>query len=382
MSEQHKCKYCGNVYEGDTEHVFPRGLGGQDLYMDCVCKKCNGYFSGLERELYQKSYIGMLRSTMGIEGYKPNKRTPAPFKAPIQLTFDEENEIIYEVGQYAEMRTFIRPQFILIDGKYYIEGDTNESMESLSQALLKWKKTNLQISKTENGAPVYVEYQYIGSSFKACGTNIEVSKKNAIKYFSLPETHKLYPFLSPRVFLADNNKDLKIRAKTYKDAVDFMEGFLNHTQLNNSFDSYGNKDLSSQTIYVGFDFDQLKFEQALIKIGLNSLMYYYPATKSNLALDSQISFVNTGIPKINAFLDKKDSIRDSNEGTHNIFFYQLDKSLVVRISLFNGQFVFSFVIDDLQVLKHNEYNRLVIDYKNRLNRFEDQTAFFQSFQTG
>jgi hypothetical protein len=47
------CIYCENVYEKDTEHVFPHGLGGQKLFINCVCADCNRYFSGLERELYQ-----------------------------------------------------------------------------------------------------------------------------------------------------------------------------------------------------------------------------------------------------------------------------------------------------------------------------------------
>jgi len=122
MHEVSICFYCKNSYTGNEEHVFPNGLGGQKLYIDCVCQQCNNYFSKLEGELYQKSPIALIRSTEGVESYTKRSAAPAPFKAPILLIQDEVFGIIYEVGQYHPMKTFIRTQIIFFEGQYYLEG--------------------------------------------------------------------------------------------------------------------------------------------------------------------------------------------------------------------------------------------------------------------
>jgi hypothetical protein len=70
---------------------------------------------------------------------------------------------------------------------------------------------------------------------------------------------------------------------------------------------------------------------------------------------------------------------DSKPDMHNIFFSQQIGGLGINVSLFNGQMAFRFHIPDLKILKVNEYNRLLIDYKNRKNIFQNQIQFFQSF---
>jgi len=46
--------YSENVYVKYSEHAFPYGLGSENIFIVCVCEKCNSYSSGLECELYQK----------------------------------------------------------------------------------------------------------------------------------------------------------------------------------------------------------------------------------------------------------------------------------------------------------------------------------------
>ncbi|CAL2093263.1 hypothetical protein T190611E02C_50115 [Tenacibaculum sp. 190524A05c] len=98
-----KCFYCSNTYSKDTEHVFPDGLGGEKLYMPCVCEKCNNDFSKLEGELYQKGIPALMRSVEGVTKQKKQNK-PTYFKAPILLTLDEENKIVYEVNQNNEFK--------------------------------------------------------------------------------------------------------------------------------------------------------------------------------------------------------------------------------------------------------------------------------------
>jgi len=375
MSQPKTCIYCGNVYEKDTEHVFPHGLGGQKLFMDCVCEGCNSSFSGLERELYQKSFVGLLRSTEGVAGYKPKGNKKSPFKAPILLTFDEENKIVFEVGQYFKMQTFIRPQIIMADEDFYLEGDTTEGVQDFVALVKKWRDSNLKF--VING-DLKAEFANEGSSFSYNIKDEKTKTKGCVRYCSLPEIHELFPYLEPRLFINDD-QELKVRAKSPDDAINFLYSFLNRQVVKNDLNSFSNKALADSLIYVGFDFDGLKLEQALVKIGLNCLLYCFPEAKSSGSLADLISYVKNGHPGINGRLGNRDIIIDSTARTHNVFFYQQENALVVRIGLFSGQFVFSFSVNDLPLLKPNEYNRLVIHFDERINTFETHRAFLGSF---
>ncbi len=375
MSTLKTCIYCENIYEKDTEHVFPHGLGGQKLFINCVCEDCNRYFSGLERELYQKSFVGLLRSTEGVAGYKPKGDKRTPFKAPILLTFDQENELVYEVGQYYLMQVFLRPQIMEIEGEFYLEGDTTEGIQKFVAAVKKWRDTNLMLFANGHLAASFTKQE---SGFTVSLEDKKSNAKGCVYYSSLPDAHELFPYMAPRLFI-DDSQDLRVRAKSLPEAMEFLRIFLNRQVTKKDFNSYTNKALGKSEIYVGFGFDGLKLEQALVKIGLNCLCHYYPEAMLSGKLTDLISYVKNGQPCINARLGKKDVVIDSTARTHNIFFYQQAEAFVVRISLFSGQFVFSFWINDLHLLKPNEYNRLVVRFDERINAFETHRDFLGSF---
>jgi hypothetical protein len=69
-AERPPCVYCGgstaDVKKG--EHVVPAALG-VNVTLRCVCQKCNGQFSELDKELTSHSLLGVLvRTTFGTRG--------------------------------------------------------------------------------------------------------------------------------------------------------------------------------------------------------------------------------------------------------------------------------------------------------------------------
>jgi hypothetical protein len=379
MSVENRCIYCTNLYQKNGEHVFPNGLGGQDIFMDCVCGVCNNYFSGLERELYQKSPVGLMRSTYGVEGYNPNPTNPAPFKAPILVCLDKKNKHVFEVGQYAKMKIGLRPQMYYHRDRYYVEGDHQENAALFALAFSNWKAKNSILTARIEDEIAMVKFELVSGNYQRTLLSGKQSTKKAIQFCTLPQDHKLFNKLSPRLFIDDDGK-LKIRAKTFKEAQDFLEAVLLDTQTNNRYTSLQNKQLDKPTIEVGFSFDALKLEQALVKIGLNCLIHCYPATKTSLAIKPHVNFVMGKKPNyIIRSKEEKDQIRDSMEGHHNIFFAQVEQKVNVRISLFNGMFVFSFWIEDLSIMKPINYSRLLINYSDRIHMFQETNAFLMSF---
>lgn len=228
MTER-KCIYCNKPYDKDSEHVFPHGLGGEKLYVDFVCKKCNSKFSGLESELYQKSPVALTRSVEGIKGYKKNNGNKAFLKAPILLTYDEDNKIVYEISQHDEMKIILKSQIIDINGKYYLERDNEKNVTQLAQKLKNWKNNSFA-AITRLPSEHDKTYDYIKFSFKtdkivydSITTTDKIKKSILIQDF--PENHELFKVLSPRLFL-DDNQNIKVRAKTVSDGVSFLLDFM------------------------------------------------------------------------------------------------------------------------------------------------------------
>lgn len=376
-----KCRYCDKFYhEKDSEHVFPLGLGGQDIFMDCVCKTCNNSFSDLETELLQNSPIAFMRSVEGL----------SKFNAPVQLLLDEKLKIVIEVGQLKGIQIYPRPQLMIINDKYRVLGDAKE-IEEFSEMLKKWKETNnlkvITEYPDESGKVSYVQFKRENDHFSINKNEAQFKITDEITIRLLDKTDSNYDYLTPRLFVDDRNpkkkkKKLKIRAKSQADAIDFIKNYLNFELANKETnDPVENYTYKTPEISVGIGFSESKVERALVKIGLNCLMYYFPNAKNEPSIDECISYVKTGSRLIQARVEEKNNIKDSQENTHNVFFCQMDNSVDIRLSLFNGKFVYGFFIPSLCVLKPNEYSRLVIDYNKRVNKFENKKAFWESFSS-
>lgn len=372
------CAYCNKAYTKNSEHVFPYGLGGQNIFMNCVCEGCNNSFAGLERELYQKSIVGLLRSVKGVEGYNPSRINPAPFKAPILLTLDKTNSIVFEIGQFREMKVFLRPQIYYFKDKYYTEADSLENRDRFAAIFSKWRRENNLLVARVNNETICVKFSFTNGKHTFEKTACTKDSKKAIQYCSLPNDHKLYKYLTPRLYMDDDGK-LRLRAKTPEQAYTFLRCLLNDVVMNNPYGNLPTANFDNPIVDVGFSFDGPKVERALIKIGLNYLMHYYPDTVCHPSIKPCIKFVSGESQDIHRMLDQRNQIIDSQSEKHNIFFNQLEDDLMIRISLFNGGFAFIFWINNIKLLKKNNYNRILIDYRNRVNIFEDTNQFLSSF---
>lgn len=377
-----KCIYCDEPYIKDTEHVFPHGLGGENLFIDCVCCDCNSKFSGLESELYQKSPASLMRSIEGIKGYKKKNGNKAYFKAPILLTYDEENKIVYEISQHDEMKIHLKSQIIEINGKYYLESDDKKNTTLFLKKLKEWKnKSSIALTRFPS------ENNKIFSYIKFCISNPDVKyesfestekNKNLIVIESFPSNHELFNALTPRLFF-DDSQNIKIRAKTISDGISFLHNFLSFTREPRVFKSFNRILNDNGIVYVGQSFLRSKLERAIVKITLNCLFYYFPESRKSQAIKNHISFVKCGNPYIIVQIEQKSDLIDSNEKTHNILFHQFDGSFRLRFSMFNGQMIFTHIIPEMKILDNNDYCRLIIDYKNRINRFENKSEMIKSF---
>jgi len=371
------CIYCKCQYDKNTEHVFPLGLGGQNIIIDCVCNICNNEFSNIERELYQKSPVALIRSTEGIIGNK-SRNTISAFKAPVLLSQDNITGIVYEVGQAEKMQVYVRPQVFQIKGVFYIETDLKDNLTAFAEKFKDWKSTNLRVilkfPETKLIPMEYLQIEKKDNNYfhkKVCSN---LKKKNEIILDLFPKSHNLYKSLDPRIYL-DDNRNLKIRARTEKEAVKFIIELLKFGDTRQIMTSSTPDTKNMQEVSVGFDFDSKKCEQALVKIALNILFYYFPSSREQNVIQPYIEFVKTGRRNFSACIEDKNLILDSIANTHNIFLYQCDSFLSLRISLFNGQFVYQFLIPDLYILKSGRCSRVVIDYKLNKNQIAHGIPF-------
>lgn len=375
-----KCFYCSNTYSKDTEHVFPDGLGGEKLYMPCVCEKCNNDFSKLEGELYQKGIPALMRSVEGVTKQKKQNK-PTYFKAPILLTFDEENKIVYEVNQNNEFKISLKSQIIEINSKFYLEGSSQKDVDTFTNKFKKWRKDCLKLvlkfPDNDNNSTSYIQFQIDDNGVSSKRIESFEKVKNSI-IFEILDNHELSKYLKPRIFL-DNKNDLRIRAKSIEESINFIKHFLIFTSKPVKLKSFSKEINDNGIVYVGHNFDSLKNEQAMVKIMLNCLVYYFPNSKNNTNLENAKTFIKSGKSELKRSTEKKDKIIDSKEKSHNVFFQQYENNVRVRLSLFNGQLCYSIIIENLLILPNMDYNRLIIDFVKRVNRLESKNNFLTSF---
>ena len=374
------CFYCSNTYSKDTEHVFPDGLGGQKLFMPCVCEKCNNDFSKLEGELYQKGIPALIRSVEGLTKQKKQNK-PTYFKAPILLIFDEKNKIVYEVNQNNEFKISLKSQIIQINSKFYLEGSSQKHLNIFINKFKKWRthclKLVLKFPDKDNNSTSYIQFQIEGNKVSSKRTKSFEKIRNSI-ILEILDNHELSKYLKPRIFL-DNKNELRIRAKSIEESIDFIKSLLIFTSKPVTLKSFSKEINDNGIVYVGHNFDSLKSEQAMVKIILNCLIYYYPNSKKSASLENAKSFIKNGDSELKRSIKKTDKIIDSYEKSHNIFFQQYENNLRVRLSLFNDQISYSIIIENLIILPNMDYNRLIIDYVKRMNRLESKNDFLMSF---
>lgn len=363
------CIYCNSNYDKNTEHVFPLGLGGENIMMDCVCRSCNNEFSNLERELYQKSPVALIRSCQGIIGNKSRNAVSA-FKAPILLCQDDITQAVYEVGQSERMQVYIRPQIMQINNVFYVETDQQDNLTNLMKKFNAWKYGNLRLvlklPQSKQTAPDYIQIEKTENTYLYKSFSEQLKIKNEILLNQIPNSHHLHKFMDPRIYL-DDNGNLKIRARTKKDAVKFILALLKFSDSKKLMTSYAPNTENMKEISVGFNFDSKKSEQALVKITLNTIFHYYPAARFQTVMQPYLDFVNRGEKKFSAGLERKNSILDSGVNTHIIFLFQTKTFLCARISLFNGQIVYQFLIPGLNLIKQNTFSQVIVDYKLHKN---------------
>ena len=376
-TSQIKCVYCEVNDANKSEHAFPHSLGGANVYMDCVCNECNNKFSALERELLQKSLIGMMRSYAGIEGYNKDKIRPAPLKYPEIFFHDKTDHIVYEIGLYQGFSPFMRPQIIEVNSKFYFEGPSKEEIITYVDLYNKWRHENLvlvtQFPKNKGDDYEAVKYKEEEDGITYQSISLKRVKKEIILYTLMKDNDEMKDDFEPRLFL-DDRKKLVLRCRGIEEGIDFMKRLLEYTKNPAPFGSYNQDKPEKPQIRVSMKFDIVKMQRALVKIGLNCLMHYHPETRNDSLLDEAKSFV-LNETQIKSAIQPKVQFLDAGNEMHYILFYQLNEGLMVRTSLFEGQFIYTFLIEKLKLYRPGQFSGVEVCYKTREQNYLNMDEF-------
>jgi hypothetical protein len=361
-----ECIYCNRLYEKNTEHVFPHGLGGEKVFINCVCENCNNDFSKLEGELFQKSPISLIRSVNNLKGYSKK----AFFKASELFIYDDVNNVVYEISQFNEMDIRLKPQIIEIDSRYYLEGGDSSEIKLFLSKMKKWKEGSLTAFIND------LSFKYVKFIYSDDDVEIEIFESDQklngeIIIESFNNESNLFKDFSPRIFL-DDNKKIRVRGKTIDEAIVFLKKILKLSKESIKFKSKKKHIDYNGIVYVGQSFSNDHCLRAIVKVFLNTLFHYFPNSRKDNQIKDYISYVNFGTPLIDIDIDKKNNLIDLNDKSHTIFFYQGNDSLSLRLSLFGGKAIFTNFMKGVKVFNDNDYYRIVIDYENRLNRLENK----------
>lgn len=358
------CAYCEKNEASSSEHVFPHGLGGAKTFLDCVCEECNTAFSKLETELMQNAPTSIMRSVEGIKGYSKSFHK-TPLKNAIVLIEDEKTGIPFECGQKFQFEPFLRSQIILIDGEFYIESGDDREYKYFTKRTSDWMRDVLVAVTGRDDYGIFhgVRFDTVGA---IVDRQTKIDKlKNEIRIETLSPTHAQFEKYVPRLFL-DDSKSLILRVRSKEEALEFLTLILK----NKGNKLYSFSPTLTDEVSVNQNFDPAKTDRALVKIGLNCLMYYYPETSFSEALGPLKSFVlRGGQIKTETLSGGLKSIDESFKEFHTVGFFQQPKGILIRIGLFGGSFSFSFGVLGLSIMKNEMFTLMKVDYQNRRNEF-------------
>jgi len=366
------CCYCNTNPSAKSEHVFPASLGGEALYMDCVCDKCNNDFSPLEIELIQKSPVGMMKSVAEVSGYKKKQYWSNPIKYPEIFMHDHKEHIVLEVGLHGKFRPHLRTQIIKIKEEIHTASSLKEEATEFANLLHEWVKhhrtvcTRLPSNKNDNFDVVKIDIQG-NSSLRH--NEIKKKIKNEIVIYALTDGQEenLLNDFEPRLFI-DDRKRLLIRARNIEEGLQLIETIVKVIYNKQPITSIENYVLpSSEWIKIHFGFDVIKAQRALMKIGLNVLMYYYPELKYDPRLSNAKQYVLNETP-FNGGLADRNEIFDKSDSTHQVFFMQHAEGVMVRICLFS-YITYLFALPGLMIKKPGEAFGLIVDYEKKKNMY-------------
>lgn len=370
---EQKCVYCNTNAPSNSEHVFPRSLGGQSLYMNCVCDTCNNKFSNMERELIQKSIVGIMKSAEGLGTGKGVRKAPLKYREIFQYV--ETDGFVYEVGVEGFIPYYL-PQIFKIENEFYCEASSQPELDTLLKKFDKWRHTGQHVTILPKGKKHKRIIKFTPTNNEWSHSNSELTRvKDSIILLTLSNNHEYSTFFTPRLYL-DNDGQLIIRCVSEEEGINFFTDFLNECGKSLELTNYKSQG-SKEAVMVSMEFNLPLIQRAFLKIGLNSVMYYYPKTINspflqpikNCILDGESNSLRGKV-----FGDRIELI-DKLENTHTILFSQNNKGLIVRVCLF-GSVNCGFFIEGLKIHDDSEFMSIVeINYKTRTQKHIDFTDF-------
>ena len=366
------CAYCGSNPPSHSEHVFPASLGGEDLYMDCVCDQCNSDFSKLETQLIAKSPIAMMKSSAEVEGYRRKQHWRFAIKYPEMFLLDTAKHAIFEVGLHSKFHPYLRTQILRIDGDIHVLSSSKDEAEDFTALMLKWRSVNYpvctRLPSTNDDLFEVTSFERLGDSFSRHISMVD-SVKDAVVLYLLSGGHEdsIAADFEPRLFI-DDQRRLLMRARTVEDGLLLVEAILSKMDAGLPITSLnGYVPPKSEWIKLRMQFDPIKAQRAATKIALNALMYYMPRTQYDPMLAPAKTYVLNGSPFNGGLADKNEAL-DENATTHQVVFMQHPEGVMVRLMFFSHM-AYTFAIPGLRILTPGEGCGLVVDYEKKKNSF-------------
>lgn len=368
METSKTCFYCLNQYiERDNEHVFPEGLGGQRTMMDCVCGDCNKLFSPFENELISKSFIAFMRVAETPSGDSANKGVVMTEARSLRI--DSDLKVALEVLVQSQLREKLVAQIVLKDNLLHIRYEDQPDFDKLLTSILDWKLNNLTFTQKVNGDIVCWLATKDQQHQTVVIDPIQDAKKGFIGLIIIKDDDKANEFLFPRIF-RDSQGRLKIRARSQAEAFELIRHLVwwdGKTRPVIETVVEGVHEISVLHSHNG-----VMFNRALVKIAINSLLACYPSAKQERQkLLSAVTFVLENAGEVPFVVTHAKNDLDHVEKTHNLFFYNYNSETRIRISLYNGAFQIVFLLPRLTALDEAGSGRLLIDYVNKKNTFQD-----------
>ncbi|NWB25803.1 hypothetical protein [Pseudomonas gingeri] len=311
-----ECIYCKSYGPFDIEHVFPKGMGGDDqdfLLKDIVCEKCNNRFSALEGSLMRSSPLGLSR-LINQTVSKGNEKSPQ-FNTTTNFVHDEESNSLLEAVYESGMKVTLLPQIIFKEKhlRFHAE-NSNELVNFISKLNTFFDHENLEIAfkKADQKCKIFVvdTYEWIDNTYHKTSSRLESKPPKKVIWFELHLTKGEQPNATPFEPRIYKRKQGQISLKVCSESD--LSLYLRATRLNFNeglnTEKASIREIKHPLILTEFTTNISEGDRAFAKMGINLIAHISGKEHAqDPAFDSIKSSILSGSPLLPMTMRAKNS---------------------------------------------------------------------------
>lgn len=317
-----ECIYCKGSGPFNKEHVFPKGMGGDDLdflLINVVCESCNSKFSKLEASFMRSSPLALSR-LINQTASRGNHKSPQ-FNTTTNFVHDPESNSLLEATYETGLKAILLPQLIFKESHLSFHAtNAKELIKFIDKLKSLLEPSTVEVARKKLGPKpnqfIIETYTWTDKSYINTSSRLQSTQPKNVIWLEIYEEKQTQPERTPFETRIYHRKQGEIAlksitetntSKNLKDARLYMHDGL-------KIETATIRDIEKPLTHVEFTSNISEGDRAFAKIGINFLAHIMGEDYvRDPSFDSIKKSILTGTPTLPITMLVKNTSRASDE---------------------------------------------------------------------